>query len=209
MPESDCGICDKLINCSGSLNSKESFQTLVAKLLCEGVDSFAALAVQIGGFGAQIIANTAAIAANAANIVINAAAAAANASAIILLDGRVTTLEGASASAFNWTTSEQTWPFETLNGTTLYAKRVDCGTTFGAGALINTAHGITGLANIHRVWGTLEDSALYTLPWTNGLGDGTSVGTFGIWVDATNAVIRCYTNRDGFQAWAYLIYTKS
>ena len=47
MPENDCGICDKLINCSGSLNSPVEFQTLIAKLLCELVDSIQTLVAEL------------------------------------------------------------------------------------------------------------------------------------------------------------------
>ena len=58
MPENDCGICDKLINCGGSIITTEEFQTLVVKLLCEGVDNLGG-----GGGGGdasaanQVIAN--------------------------------------------------------------------------------------------------------------------------------------------------------
>jgi len=35
MPESDCGLCDLLINCGGHVVTQEQYQTLVAKLACE------------------------------------------------------------------------------------------------------------------------------------------------------------------------------
>jgi len=38
MPESDCGLCNLLINCGGAVRTQEQFFTLAAKLLCEGVD---------------------------------------------------------------------------------------------------------------------------------------------------------------------------
>lgn len=47
MPESDCGICNKLINCAGVLTSQVEFQTLTAKLLCELVDAIQTLVVQL------------------------------------------------------------------------------------------------------------------------------------------------------------------
>ena len=43
MPEQDCGACEKLVNCGGHLVSERAFRTLVARLLCEGVDSFKTL----------------------------------------------------------------------------------------------------------------------------------------------------------------------
>lgn len=45
MPENDCGICNKLINCAGTLITRVEFQTLVGKLLCEGVDSLNTLSL--------------------------------------------------------------------------------------------------------------------------------------------------------------------
>ena len=50
MPEHDCGLCDLLINCGGHVITKEQYQTLVAKLLCEGVDTLAEfVAIATGG----------------------------------------------------------------------------------------------------------------------------------------------------------------
>ena len=47
MPNNDCGLCDLLVNCGGTVHTKEQFQTLVAKLLCEGVDNLNTLAEQL------------------------------------------------------------------------------------------------------------------------------------------------------------------
>ena len=35
MPESDCGLCDLLIKCGGTVTTDVQFQTLVGKLSCE------------------------------------------------------------------------------------------------------------------------------------------------------------------------------
>jgi len=47
MPEHDCGLCNLLIKCGGHVG-KEQLQTLIARLLCEGVDSFLTLATEFG-----------------------------------------------------------------------------------------------------------------------------------------------------------------
>ena len=47
MPENDCGICDKLIHCSGSIINPTEFQTLIAKLLCELVDAIQTLVTEL------------------------------------------------------------------------------------------------------------------------------------------------------------------
>ena len=221
MPEHDCGICDKLINCSGSLNSKESFQTLVAKLLCEGIDSFAELAEEISAIGdfaaaiaaleAAVIANTAAIlantgdiATNTGDIAMNTGDIATNVGDISALDGRVTTLEGASVSAFNWTTSEQTWPFETYLGNTLYAKIVNLG-TMPNNTTKNVAHGITSVSHGFVVRVIAREGA-ESYPYPNAR---ITAHRYMAYMNSVNVVVATNANASAQTGYAYLIYSKS
>lgn len=218
MPQNDCGICNKLINCAGVLHSKEEFQTLIAKLLCEGIDSFAELSGILSGLDvaailarldaleADVAAAEAAIIVNAGDIVTNAGNIASNAADIVSLDGRVTALEGAGVSTFNWSTTEQVWPFETtIGGDPLYAKAV------AVAALPNATgdfhnHGITNLDRIFYYWGEFSNGTiLLKVPYV-----GSSVaGSIDMFVNATQFRLNTGTNYSAWSGYVFLIYSKT
>jgi len=107
--------------------------------------------------------------------------------------------------AFEWTTSEQVWPFETDEGATLYAKKID----FGAGPNNTTktvAHGITGLLRLFDI-ASIGKSGTPThrrLPFAH-------IGVVHTYVDLTSALVRVTSNTDssGDDYDIYIIYTKS
>ena len=209
MPNSDCGLCDLLINCNGHVTTPEQFQTLVAKLLCEGVDSFAELSVLITAMAADVAANTAAsaaIAANTAAIAVNTAAIAANVLELIDHETRIGVLEGAAVAAFEWTTAEQVWPFETdVGGGTIYAKFIDMVTAPNNNS-VTVAHGITGLLRVLTVDAIAEGPTdWYPLVYVNNSGGS----PYSIAVNGTNVVVSSTANWGSAEAKVYLKYTKT
>jgi len=113
---------------------------------------------------------------------------------------------GASeAATFNWTTSEQVWPFYTDNGDTIYAKFVSCGSGPNNGT-VTDAHGIT---NFDRLMpGSL-------LSWeASGGGNNLYAYTSGsthVIMSVDNTNVNQWSNGDysGHTFYAYLLYTKT
>ncbi len=65
------------------------------------------------------------------------------------------TIYNGGSNAFQWSTSEQVWPFEKdENGNTLYAKLFTVADLAGSSGIAYIAHGLTGPNYCNRLWAT-------------------------------------------------------
>jgi hypothetical protein len=115
----------------------------------------------------------------------------------------------AQVAPFQWSSSEQVWPFEKdRNGNTLYCKEVDCGTLPNNGYGY-TNHNISNLdvLKVHSCTGkaVLSGSSYTFLPYAY---PSSTADPIGLWCNATQIVIKTGTNWGAFQAMARMIYAK-
>jgi len=116
-----------------------------------------------------------------------------------------------SVTAFQWSSSEQVYPFEkTVNGDTLYAIRVDMG------ALLNTAgktvaHNIPGgliASKIHRLWGYASHPSGFALPLPHVSGNLAEM--IALVFTNTDAIVVSYQNKTDYTGpnFVFIIYSK-
>lgn len=107
---------------------------------------------------------------------------------------------------FQWSTSEQVWPFEkAADGSTLYCKQVNFGTLPNNGTK-TTAHNISSLtlSKVNRFYGAATDGTyLQYLPQSNG---STYDVVFAL--TATDIYITTFANYSSYSAVVYIIYSK-
>ena len=120
---------------------------------------------------------------------------------------------GGSFTAFEWSTTEQVWPFELSDtGGTLYCKLVDFGTLPNAGGK-SVAHGITWSGtftsnNIHSFTGRVYDNGALTWSAAIPYGHPNAGYTFLSFVDTSYVWIYTGVNQTSFAAKFRLIYSK-
>jgi len=111
---------------------------------------------------------------------------------------------GGAVEEFQWSTSEQIWPFEKADdGSALYCKRIDFGNLPAIGTK-HVAHGISGFieSNVFK-FDVLWSSPATTAAW--------SYGAYyqNFQVDATNCRCDNNMNLSSFIATIRMIYKKS
>jgi len=124
----------------------------------------------------------------------------------------ITTLVGGPV-AFQWSSSEQVWPFEKDDsGNILYCKQIDCGTLPNSGNS-NTSHNIPSLntLKVHKVEGLVfgPTSTDYALPLNMTRSDGYNY-TVSVWMQYTVVTIQTGFNYGtyGWTAKVRVIYAK-
>jgi hypothetical protein len=120
---------------------------------------------------------------------------------------------GAGISSFQWSTSEQVWPFEKASdGSTLYCKEISLGAMPNAGSK-NVAHSITGLAasDVFSFTGFAYDEnyegniLVQQLPWPAA---GNEPYEIQFYLYGANIVIYCASNISASSGVARIIYKK-
>lgn len=112
---------------------------------------------------------------------------------------------GGGLSAFQWSTSEQVWPFEKdILGNTLYCKEIDFGALPNSGSK-TVAHGISGLAisDIFKVDFAWKNSSLYALYGYTWVSESMNAQ-----VDSSNVIVNNNVNLSGYNGTFRLIYSK-
>lgn len=105
---------------------------------------------------------------------------------------------------FNWTTTEQLWPFETANGAPIYAKYVTV--ALGNTTTVDVAHNITGLLKVLSAEAVADNGASWRpVPFAVDAGTSTLV----LLMSGTNVSIITYADFSAYSADVYLRYTKS
>lgn len=115
----------------------------------------------------------------------------------------------AQINPFQWSTSEQVWPFEKDDqGRTLYCKKMNVGALPNTGTK-NTAHNISSLTDIRKLfkfWSYAQTNASNTIQIL--LPDPYPGYETSVEVNQTNVIFICQNNNSGYDGIIYLIYAK-
>jgi hypothetical protein len=117
-------------------------------------------------------------------------------------------LNNAGISSFQWSTSEQIWPFEKASdGSTLYCKQVSFGALPNNGSK-SVAHNITSFSptKLHRME-ALSGNSSQQEPTPNSSTSGTQY-QIASGINTTDVYIITGVDRSSYNAIFYLIYAK-